>query len=157
MREMVLPIEISKALIDFKVGEMAIEMEKAIKEGVEKFKTEELPDQLQSEFVRGVKAFPYTEEGEKYLREEWGAGLVEYRDAVLHYHPNLDAREIDRHFPKIFSHSRIEGETLPEIIVKESPAVEAVVGVAPSGNAASVEPPEVAPTTAIDRDGPALS
>ena len=147
MREVVLPTVIFKALADFKAGEMATKMMKAIGEGIEKFKAEELPDQLQSEFVRGAEAFPYTAEEEKYLHEEWGAGLVEYRDAVLHYHPDLNVREIDCYFSYIFSYARVKWEILPEISVKESPEVEA---------AASVAPSEAAPTVTPNGEEPAL-
>ena len=148
-----LPLEVSKAMADFKAREMAVELERVMKEGVERFKVEELPEQLQSEFVQGSYAFPYTEEGEKFLREEWGAGLVEYRDAVLHYHPDLDARKIDRHFPDIFPYARIEGEILPEIIVRDSLGEENVTSVAHLGD---VDSSDVAPSTAANGDDPAL-
>ena len=46
MREVILPVEISKALADFKVGEMATEVQKAVNEGVKRFKAEELPGLL---------------------------------------------------------------------------------------------------------------
>ena len=147
MMDTVLPAEIRKALADFKAGEMASEIEKAVKEGIDKFKAEELTGQLQSEFVRGIEAFPYTKEGEKYLQEEWGAGLVEYRDVVLHYHPSLDARELDRHFPDIFPHARIEGEIIPEIVAKDSPTVEvaAEVEAAPPGDISTTSAAEDLP------------
>ena len=54
---------------------------------MKRFKEEELPGLLQSEFFQGIEAFPYTEEGEVYLCGEWGSGLVEYRDVMLHYPP----------------------------------------------------------------------
>ena len=54
MREEILPAEILKAVADFKMGEMAAEMTKAVQEGIDRFKAEELPNILQSDFVRGV-------------------------------------------------------------------------------------------------------
>ena len=46
MREMILPVEISKALTDFRAGEMATKVEEAMNEGVERFKVDELPSLL---------------------------------------------------------------------------------------------------------------
>ena len=40
---------------------------------------------------------------------------MEYRDAIIHYNPEVDSREIDRHFPAIFGYAVTKGEALPEI------------------------------------------
>ena len=119
MREEVLPKEIPQALVDFKAGEMATSLKRAVEEGIEKFKADKLPNMLQREFNHDVKTFPYSVDGEAYIYREWGMTLVEYRDMVLHYYPNLNVKVVDRHFLKIFDYAKVEGEELPIIEVKD--------------------------------------
>ena len=66
----------------------------------------------------------------------------------INYHPDLNAKEIDRHFSDIFPYARVEGEILPDISVKESPEGEATASVAPS---------EAAPNVNANGEEPALS
>ena len=40
---------------------------------------------------------------------------MEYRDAMMHYNPKVNSREIDRHFPAIFGYAVTKGEVLPEV------------------------------------------
>ena len=62
---------------------------------------------------------------------------------MLHYHPDLDVKGIDRHFSDIFPYARTDGETLPEIAAKEVLEVDAVVSVTSS---------EAAPTIVASED-----
>ena len=76
---------------------------------------------------------------------------------MLHYHPDLDIRELDRHFPEIFPYAWIEGEIFPEIVVKETFAVEAAVETTPPGETeAAIEtaPPGETESIVPSRDAP---
>ena len=49
---------------------------------------------------------------------------MEYRDAILHYYPNLDLKAVDLHFFNIFSYAKTEGEELLVIKPKDVPEVD---------------------------------
>ena len=72
---------------------------------------------------------------------------MEYRDAMLHYHSDLNVREIDRHFSDIFPYARVDGEILPEITAQEVPEVDVMVRDTLS---------QATPTVAANEDDPAL-
>ena len=68
---------------------------------------------------------------------------MHYRDAMLHYFPDLDVKVIDHHFSDIFQYAKVDGDMLPEITAKEVPKV---------GVVADPNPLEVSPIAAPSRD-----
>ena len=123
IRQEVIPAEIERAILAFKEGEMKDELTRAREDAVHEFEVTELPALLRERFEagilegteEGIKSFPDSERGERLLLTEWGRGLMDYRSAVVHYHPDFNLPEVDRHFPELFEYAAVEGEDLPEI------------------------------------------
>ena len=46
---------------------------------------------------------------------------MKYRDVVLHYHSDLNIKEIDCYFTEVFSYAKTEGEELPNIQPQDIP------------------------------------
>ena len=40
-------------------------------------------------------------------------------DIMLYYYPNLNAKDVDRHFSDVFNHAKMEGEELSVIEPKD--------------------------------------
>lgn len=76
------------------------QLEDAKQVAIECFCKEELPRQLDLARAEGAKDFALTPLGKAYIEREWAGGLLEYRETMLYYHPEVDARVCDRHFPQ---------------------------------------------------------
>ena len=111
----VVPKRVEDALAHFKSGPMQEELRLARESALVEFKSVSLPGLLREEFSKGFISFAASDQGEEYIQREWCRGLVEYRDAMIHYNPKVNACEVDRHFPAVFEYAVSEGEVLPEV------------------------------------------
>lgn len=65
-------------------------------EGMRWERTEaEIRDHAVSDFLKSSR-------GDLVRDEAWRIGLLDYRDAILNYYPEIEARLLDRHFPMLF-------------------------------------------------------
>ena len=71
-----IPTTITKALSDFKVGDMVAELKKAVEYKMDKFKTKQILILLQEKFEVRVQAFSTSKKGEAYIYRKWERGEV---------------------------------------------------------------------------------
>ena len=101
LRKEILRKKVAKAIIDFKAGKMAEDLKWTPNEGTKKFKCDELPTLLQGEIDHTIQAFPYSTEGQSYFYRDWGRGLLEFTDVVLHYQPEIEEKWRGRSCPSL--------------------------------------------------------
>ena len=93
---------------------MQEELKKAKEDAMDEFKTKELSGLLQREFHLGFMAFANSNKGEEYNHVEWGRGLIDYRNVIIHYNPL--SKEIDQHFSDLFVYAVTKGKVLLKIV-----------------------------------------